>query len=228
MRLLNGRYELRDKIGEGITGQVYFSTDIQDAKFVAIKFGGQRISAGLHSIHNERSVLSELRSDYVIKLLDSGYDYDLGFYIVTDYLTMGFDHFRNITVAQAIEMGSQLAYGLDEISSVGYTHGDFHQDNFLIDNNGTCKIIDLAAAFLEEERDELVQKNAWNYDGAALIESIAYILQEKGVQSKEVDDFIKQLDERSGDCVADVSHYFDCLAKEYDTSPNILVGMAWQ
>ena len=132
------------KISEGSYGKTYKLT-LNNGDVYCLK--KQKISND-NSIQNEIKLLSEINSDYVIKILHSG---EYGFlynsypYYITKYIDMNLYHYMKSwlyhlnTIQNKIYIMKQLLLGLKDIHSANIIHGDIKPTNIMI-NSKTKKI----------------------------------------------------------------------------------------
>ncbi len=151
--LLNQRYELGPKIGEGGMASVYRGRDIRLNRRVAIKI--------LHShyvddpefltrFQHEAQAAAVLTHPSVVDVFDVGQD-GSNHYIVMEYVDG--ENLKTLIlreaplpVAQAVAIAEAVAYGLDSAHRVGMVHRDIKPQNIMITGDGHIRITDFGIA----------------------------------------------------------------------------------
>lgn len=160
--LLDGRYRLEERIGEGATATVYRATDTQLHRTVAIKLlRGALDEAGLvQRARSETTLLASLNHHSLVTLFDAR---------ITDggvsYLTMEYVEgttLRQLIAAGPIEGGQaasiavDLAEGLHAAHMAGVVHRDMKPSNVLLRRSPlpgrgwSAKIADFGIAYLRD------------------------------------------------------------------------------
>ncbi|MCC6792048.1 MAG: Stk1 family PASTA domain-containing Ser/Thr kinase, partial [Thermomicrobiales bacterium] len=152
-QIVNRRYRLERKIGEGGTAEVYLGFDIVLNRRVAIKtLRRQYASNRAFRLRFEREAQSAARFSHpnIISIFDVGEDHGLP-YIVMEYidgqtLREIIDEegpFHPDDVAVLVE---QVAAGLDFAHQHGLVHRDVKPQNILVDRHGLAKVVDFGIA----------------------------------------------------------------------------------
>jgi eukaryotic-like serine/threonine-protein kinase len=140
--IVDGRYELGEKLGNGRCGDVYRVWDRTDRQTVALKWAradpadSTVLTENNARVARERDLLCSLRSPHVIGVLGSGRERGREF-MVMELATGGTlgarlraglrgDPWSTASIARA------LADGLDEIHALGFVHRDIEPGNLLI------------------------------------------------------------------------------------------------
>lgn len=145
-RVLDGRYELAELLGEGATGMVYRALDLHLGEAVAVK----RLRPGVVNprVQREVAVGSRLRSEHVVRYLDT----ELGAarpYLVVELVVGGTLERRleegPLSLAEARALMGALTKGMRAIHSVGLVHRDLSPSNVLLPGGQTsaAKVGDL-------------------------------------------------------------------------------------
>src|SRR5215207_8637117 len=152
-KILNDRYELEQKIGEGGMARVYRGRDLRLNRRVAIKVLHSHFASDanfLQRFHHEAQAAANLRHPNIVDVYDVGQDADTH-YIVMEYVA-GSDLkallMRNsaLPVEQAVYVGECVANGLDAAHRVGMVHRDVKPQNFIVGEQGQVKITDFGIA----------------------------------------------------------------------------------
>jgi serine/threonine protein kinase len=153
-RMLNNRYTLAKKIGEGGLSEVYEATDIyaqyfDDTRDLVIKLPLQEVATKKDMaafVYSEYSLLNMLRNDHIVKVVDFGIDEESTLaYLVMQKLNG--DLLMNIplhsiskTVKEniALSMYKSIMY----IHSLGIVHADINPTNIMVSSNGFSQLFD--------------------------------------------------------------------------------------
>ncbi len=158
--LLNRRYEIKSKIGQGAIGEVFKAYDTLDEKNVALKIAKpERICEG--KIINEFKIITQIEHPHIISALDFGVvrvcdDESL---ISRKFIAFEYcDKFDLVDVAsryslkEKIEIIYQISHALHIIHKIGYIHRDLKPENIVLDRTiGAVKITDLGLAVEYEQ-----------------------------------------------------------------------------
>ncbi|HEU5101096.1 MAG TPA: Stk1 family PASTA domain-containing Ser/Thr kinase [Roseiflexaceae bacterium] len=152
-KILNNRYELEQKIGEGGMARVYRGRDLRLNRQVAIKVLHSHYATDsnfLQRFHHEAQAAANLRHANIVDIYDVGQDDDIH-YIVMEYVA-GSDLkallMRNgaLPVDQAVYVAECVANGLDAAHRVGLVHRDVKPQNIIVGEQGQVKITDFGIA----------------------------------------------------------------------------------
>jgi serine/threonine-protein kinase len=152
-KILNNRYELEQKIGEGGMARVYRGRDLRLNRQVAIKVLHSHYASDsnfLQRFHHEAQAAANLRHANIVDVYDVGQDDDIH-YIVMEYVA-GSDLkallMRNgaLPVDQAVYVAEAVANGLDAAHRVGLVHRDVKPQNIIVGEQGQVKITDFGIA----------------------------------------------------------------------------------
>jgi len=157
-----GKYELKQKLGEGATSTVYLGYDAFAARDVAVKviFPGvlkDREKGRLyrHLLVNEASLAGKLLHPHIVHIFDAVIDDDLS-YIVMEYVPGGtleqFCSAQNLLpLDRMVEMIFKCTRALEYANRLGITHRDIKPANILlakVGSTGDIKISDFGAALM--------------------------------------------------------------------------------
>jgi serine/threonine-protein kinase len=152
-KILNNRYELEQKIGEGGMARVYRGRDLRLNRQVAVKVLHSHYASDsnfLQRFHHEAQAAANLRHANIVDVYDVGQDDDIH-YIVMEYVA-GSDLkallMRNgaLPVDQAVYVAEAVANGLDAAHRVGLVHRDVKPQNIIVGEQGQVKITDFGIA----------------------------------------------------------------------------------
>ena len=152
-KILNQRYEIEEKIGDGGMAAVYRGRDIRLNRVVAIKVLHAHHASDsnfLQRFNHEAQVAANLRHPSIVDIYDVGKE-DRFHYIVMEYVD-GSDlkslilRFRQIPVQQVLQIGSAIADGLDAAHQLGMVHRDVKPQNIMVTHDNTAKITDFGIA----------------------------------------------------------------------------------
>jgi serine/threonine-protein kinase len=152
-KILNDRYELEQKIGEGGMARVYRGRDLRLNRQVAIKVLHSHFASDanfLQRFHHEAQAAANLRHPNIVDVYDVGQDADLH-YIVMEYVA-GSDLkallMRNgaLPIEQAVYVGECVANGLEAAHRIGMVHRDIKPQNIIVGEQGQVKITDFGIA----------------------------------------------------------------------------------
>ena len=159
MTILNHRYILHDKLGEGGMGAVFQATDRLTGETLALKrvmidpadlsFMSQSTTVDLQTaLAHEFKVLSALRHPHIISVLDYGFDEDGYPYFAMPLLT---DACPLTEAAQGLPIHEQVALLIQLLQALAYLHhrGVLHRDlkpgNVLV-QDGVVYLLDFGLA----------------------------------------------------------------------------------
>jgi serine/threonine-protein kinase len=155
--VIDNKYRLDRKIGEGGMGAVYLATQLMVDRHVAIKV--------LHAGYNgheklkqrfevEAKAIGRLHHPHCITLFDFGYSHELeAFYTVMEYLEGEALHKRlgkGVSPREALMIVRQIALGLDHAHHQGILHRDLKPENIMLakmtDGSELVKVLDFGIA----------------------------------------------------------------------------------
>jgi serine/threonine-protein kinase len=152
-KILNNRYELERKIGEGGMARVYVGRDMRLNRPVAIKIPHQQYTLDadfLNRFFHEAQAAAILQHPNIVDVYDVGQDGDIH-YIVMEYVE-GIDLKRLINreaplpISQALHIGAQVARGLQAAHQAGMVHRDVKPQNIIVAPDGNAVITDFGIA----------------------------------------------------------------------------------
>ncbi len=148
------RYELLKRLGAGAAGEVHLARRRRDDVQVAIKFllgGVEAIPQSRERFVQEAKLLSRIRHDHVVRVLDAGQAEDLRLWFAMEFVD-GMDLGDHVAEVGALEPGETarilrgLADGLATLHAMGVIHRDLKPSNVLMGKDGTARIADFGLA----------------------------------------------------------------------------------
>ena len=154
------QYELQERLGSGVRGEVWKAWDSRLRRLVAIKFlANLRVADGsdMEQIRRELLAASALNHPHIVTVFDCG-EQDGRPYLVSE-LVVGRDLRRRlksgpIGLDDALEWLRQLLSGLEAAHEAGILHRDLKPENLVIGDDGRLKILDFGLATLTLESEE--------------------------------------------------------------------------
>lgn len=157
-----GKYEIKDKLGEGATSTVYLGYDSFSGRNVAVKVifpevlkDREKGRLYRHLLVNEASLAGKLLHPHIVQIFDAVIDDDQS-YIVMEYVPGGtLEQFCSpqnlLPLNRMVEMIFKCTRALEYANRLGITHRDIKPANILLaktGNTGDIKISDFGAALL--------------------------------------------------------------------------------
>jgi len=155
-----GRYEILGELGRGAMGVVYKARDPQIDRLVALKTVSLRgqdpddAAEFRQRFINEAQLAGRLHHPGIVSVFDVGEEETSGEpYIVLEYvagqaLNKVIGREKKLPLAQALQLGAEIAEALDYAHEQGVTHRDIKPGNILITEAGHAKIADFGIAKL--------------------------------------------------------------------------------
>lgn len=155
--VLDKRYRIIGLLGKGGMGEVYKAEDLTLGQTVALKFLPDRLAKNedalkrfIGEVRNARQVAHE----NVCKVYDigeiNGNRYLSMEFIDGDDLSMLLRRIGRFSSDRAVEIASQICFGLNAIHKAGILHRDLKPANVIINSKGVAKITDFGIAGLEQ------------------------------------------------------------------------------
>ncbi len=161
--LLDGRYEILAKIGEGGMGVVYKARQVSIDRVIAIKVLNPQMAADqqwVQRFSNEARACSRLQHPNTIKMFDFGQTTDGRFFMTMEFLDgqvlrQAIQNSAPMAPARVMRILVQCCASLAEAHSIGIIHRDIKPDNvFLMNMPGSpdfVKLLDFSVAKLLAE-----------------------------------------------------------------------------
>lgn len=152
-KILNQRYELEEKIGDGGMATVYRGRDTRLNRVVAIKILHPHHAGDLNFLQrfsHEAQAAANLRHPSIVDIYDVGQE-ERQHFIVMEYVD-GSDlksmilRYKQLPVQQVLQITSAIADGIDAAHQLGMVHRDVKPQNIMVGIDGNAKITDFGIA----------------------------------------------------------------------------------
>lgn len=173
LKLDNGRYLVKSKLGEGGMGTVYLGHDTRLDSSVVVKVPHQNMLAdsGFRDrFQREIQSLVRLMHPHIVKVIDVGEYEELPF-AVMQYLGGGslVDlSCQSDAISQLGDWLMPIAKALDFIHKKNYIHRDVKPANILFDDAGNAFLGDFGIAKVAEESDKQARRKPLTQPGIAM------------------------------------------------------------
>ncbi|KAH7905042.1 kinase-like domain-containing protein [Hygrophoropsis aurantiaca] len=143
---VNGRYRLRELVGQGAYGKVYRATDLASGEDVVVKM--ERIDVMPATLEHEYTILRQLEGLTGIPCAHWFGEENKFNALVLDCLGPSLDKFfnNNCTISAVTTVISQLLHRLQSIHARNFIHRDVKPSNALIGVGGLVYLIDFSVA----------------------------------------------------------------------------------
>jgi hypothetical protein len=151
-------FQLQDILGAGGMGAVYRAFDQALNRFVALKLLRKEYSADpefVEQFQREAAITASINHPNVVKVFSAGTDHGL-VYIAMELVDKGsLDDLMTlqgrVAEMQVLEVGAQIARGLDAALRRGLIHRDVKPGNILFADAHSSKIVDFGLATLQHQ-----------------------------------------------------------------------------
>jgi serine/threonine-protein kinase len=141
--VLDGKYVLRDPLGEGGMGSVFLADQPALERTVAIKVLHPRLAgcrAHAEQMREEAVAASRVRSPHCVAVIDCSTLPDGTPYLVMEYVPgRSLEQLiaeEPLSLARTIDLFDQVLRGLGAAHDAGIVHADVKSDNFLVESSG--------------------------------------------------------------------------------------------
>jgi serine/threonine-protein kinase len=175
-RVLNDRYALESKIGEGGMAVTYRARDLLLNRTVAVKLMREQFTTDLQFVERfrrEAQAAARLTHENIAGVYDTGRANGM-YYIVMEYVE-GTDLKQRLrrdgpmSIMAALETARQIAAALDAAHRGGLVHRDIKPHNILLNQDGKVKVTDFGIAKMVSDGE----------DTGVIIGSVHYISPEQ-------------------------------------------------
>ena len=151
--VLNGRYEIGERIGVGGMAEVYSAQDNVLGRIVAVKVMLSQFANDedfSRRFRQEAAAAANLQSPYIVNVYDWGHDAGT-YFIVMEYvrgsdLKSAIKQRGAINQRKVAEIGSQVCQALSVAHSQDIIHRDIKPQNIMIQPDGNVKVMDFGIA----------------------------------------------------------------------------------
>lgn len=151
-------FTLQELIGRGGMGEVYKTLDMNLSREVALKILKPELSLNEEErdkLEREAQLTASINHSHVVKVFSFGESRGQ-FYLAMELVEKGtLDDLmllqRRIAEAQALDVGIQIASGLQAAAEVGLIHRDIKPGNILFADAHTAKLVDFGLALVMDE-----------------------------------------------------------------------------
>ncbi|MHB9132608.1 MAG: Stk1 family PASTA domain-containing Ser/Thr kinase [Armatimonadota bacterium] len=160
-RILNDRYALESKVGEGGMAVTYRARDLLLNRTVAVKLMREQFTADAQFVERfrrEAQALARLSHENIAGVYDTGRA-DGAYYIVMEFIE-GTDLKQRLRregplpVLNALEISRQISAALDAAHRSGIVHRDIKPHNILLNAEGKVKVTDFGIAKIASDGED--------------------------------------------------------------------------
>lgn len=161
-------YEVVEPLGTGGMGSVYKARDTRLNRFVALKLLRKEFAGDASftaKLQVEARITASINHPHVVEVFSVGEDHGQ-FYVVMELVGGGslddrMEDEKRISELETLEVGLQVAKGLQAALKAGLIHRDIKPGNILFADAQTAKIVDFGLALLAEQRAETAGGEIW-------------------------------------------------------------------
>jgi len=151
-------FRLLELIGEGGMGSVFKAKDCNLNRYVALKVLKKEVATNAEEqakLANEARITASINHPHVVKVFSFGQDHGQ-FYLAMELVEKGsLDDLLaiqpRIAELQMLEVGIQIAEGLEAALELGLIHRDIKPGNILFSNGHTVKLVDFGLAIVMDQ-----------------------------------------------------------------------------
>ena len=148
-RVIDGRYELQERIGAGGMSEVFRAMDTRLGRPVAVKILAPSLAADpvfLERFAREARVLATLRHPNIVQVHDYGRGDDAQFLVMEYVPGRTLKELDPVGEDEALRLVGQAAAGLQAAHDQGVVHRDVKPHNLLVDQAGEVRVTDFGIA----------------------------------------------------------------------------------
>jgi eukaryotic-like serine/threonine-protein kinase len=193
-RILAGRYQLEQRLGEGGMGSIWRAQHLVLAAPVAVKLLDPEIAGDADTIARfmrEAQSAATLRSPHVVQIIDYGMDGSVPFMVMEllegETLADRIKHVVRLNAAEAVRIITQVARAVQRAHDAGIVHRDLKPENvFLVHNQDedVAKVLDFGVAKINISE---LGANAAQTKTGSLLGTPFYMSPEQAQGNKTVD-----------------------------------------
>jgi serine/threonine protein kinase/DNA-binding CsgD family transcriptional regulator len=151
-KLLNNRYRIEEKLGEGATATVYRARDMELDRNVAAKILLPHVHGTTRQrFKQEARSAAQLNHPNIMAIYDVGHDGSHEYLIVEYIEGRPLYSYIPATAEYTAEVGRQVADALNYAHKVGFIHRDIKPANIYITPDGVAKLMDFGLAIPHSE-----------------------------------------------------------------------------
>jgi casein kinase I family protein HRR25 len=178
MNIINKKYKLIEKIGEGSFGLIYKGQNIRTGEYVAIKV--ETINSNIRLLKNESTIYQYLNNTLGIPEVKWFGKDNINYYMVLKLLGSSLQTLKNqykkFSLSTTLKLGIKIIILLKTIHDKELIHRDIKPENFLLDiNNETNNIYIIDFGFCKSYKKEdchISFKDTHNLIGSPMYASI--------------------------------------------------------
>jgi serine/threonine protein kinase/tetratricopeptide (TPR) repeat protein len=150
--MLVGHYRIIEKIGSGGMGEVYLAEDTELNRQVALKFLSPHLCQDTDCrarFKREAQAAAKLDHPNIVTVYEVGEFQGRPFFAMQHVEGRSLREYashQELSIPQVLEIGIQIAEGLQAAHEKGVTHRDIKPANVLIDSHGRARILDFGLA----------------------------------------------------------------------------------
>jgi serine/threonine protein kinase/tetratricopeptide (TPR) repeat protein len=157
-QIIASRFEIRDLIGQGGMGEVFYGLDTQTGQRVAIKRIKPEIVADdpdlVRRFEREGEALRKLNHPNIVKMF-AAVEEDGRHYLIMEYVGGGsldslMDDQPQMPINRVLDIALDLADALTRAHRLKIVHRDIKPANVLLAEDGTPRLTDFGVAYMEE------------------------------------------------------------------------------
>ena len=160
-------YQVVEPLGTGGMGSVFKACDNNLNRFVALKLLRKEFAGDqgfTEKLQEEARITGSIKHPHVVEVYSVGSDGGQ-FYVVMELVDRGslddlIEDEKKLTEVRTLEVGLQVAQGLQAALQAGLIHRDIKPGNILFADPNTAKIVDFGLALLAEKNAE-AQGEIW-------------------------------------------------------------------